>query len=204
MVERKRAEPGDVGVIHEVLLPALLLVSQHRAQNEITEEDAMFMLDVINEIVQQMAPSDAGQPVAPVIGLAARTPEDQTALELLRAAVGREAMTLVPLDLSADEAVNERDRAATRRGVHRRDLADARCGGAQLLPSPAQRIAGDEDHRAAAAGASKWTSSDLRRACRKQAPTSSWSNAKEAVEAIERLLPDAPATRATLNSVGQV
>lgn len=31
LVERKRQELGDVGVIHELLLPALMLVSQHRA-----------------------------------------------------------------------------------------------------------------------------------------------------------------------------
>jgi hypothetical protein len=88
-------------------MPALLLVTQHRAQNEITEEDALFVLDVMNEIVQRMAPVDESLPVAPVIGLAARTPEDQTALELLRAAVGARAMTLIPLDLSADEALSE-------------------------------------------------------------------------------------------------
>ena len=107
VIERTRAESGDSGVIEEVLLPALLLVSQHRSQNEITEEDAAFILDVINGTALQMAPADAGQQVAPVVGLAARTPEDQTALELLRAAVGAKTMTLVPLDLSAEDAVNE-------------------------------------------------------------------------------------------------
>ena len=107
LVERQREELGNVGVIHEVLLPALLLVSQHRTQNEITEEDAIFILDVINELMQQIAPAEQNLPGAPVIGLAARTPEDQTALELLRAAVGAKAMTLIPLDLSADEALTE-------------------------------------------------------------------------------------------------
>ena len=107
VVERMREELGTVGVIHEVLLPVLLLVSQQRSQNEITEEDELFILDVINETVLQMAPVDESLPVAPVIGLAARTPEDQTALELLRAAVGAKAMTLVSLDLTAEEAVNE-------------------------------------------------------------------------------------------------
>jgi predicted PurR-regulated permease PerM len=107
VIERMREEVGNVGVIQDVLLPALLLVSQHRSQNEITEEDEGFILDVINETGLQMAPADEGQQVAPVIGLAARTPEDQTALELLRAAVGAKAMTLVPLDLSAEDALNE-------------------------------------------------------------------------------------------------
>ena len=107
LVEEKRKEKGNVGVIEHVLMPALLLLSQHRAQNEVTEEDALFVLDVINEIVQKIAPVDASLPLAPTIGLAARTPEDQTALELLRAAVGSRAMTLIPLDLSADEALAE-------------------------------------------------------------------------------------------------
>jgi hypothetical protein len=107
LAESKREELGDVGVIESVLMPALLLVSEHRASNEITEEDALFVLDVMNEVVHRMAPVDESLPVAPVIGLAARTPEDQTALQLLRAAVGSRAMTLIPLDLSADEALAE-------------------------------------------------------------------------------------------------
>jgi predicted PurR-regulated permease PerM len=107
LVEEKRKESGNVGVIEQVLMPALLLLSQHRAQNEITEEDALFVLDVMNEIVQRIAPVEESLPLAPMIGLAARTPEDQTALDLLRAAVGARAMTLIPLDLSADEALAE-------------------------------------------------------------------------------------------------
>jgi hypothetical protein len=107
LAESKRQELGDVGVIESVLMPALLLASEHRASSEITEEDALFVLDVMNEVVQRMAPVDESLPVAPVIGLAARTPEDQTALQLLRAAVGSRAMTLIPLDLSADEALAE-------------------------------------------------------------------------------------------------
>ena len=107
LVTSKHEELGTVGVIESVLMPALLLVAEHRASNEITEEDALFVLDVINEIVERLAPVDESLPVAPVIGLAARTPEDQTALELLRMAVGARAMTLIPLDLSADEALTE-------------------------------------------------------------------------------------------------
>jgi predicted PurR-regulated permease PerM len=107
LVTSKHEELGNVGVIESVLMPALLLVAEHRASNEITEEDSLFVLDVINEIVERLAPVDASLPIAPVIGLAARTPEDQTALELLRMAVGSRAMTLIPLDLSADEALTE-------------------------------------------------------------------------------------------------
>ena len=107
LVERMREQVGTMGVIEEVLLPALLLVSQHRSQSEITEEDALFILDEINETVQQIAPVETDTVVAPVLGLAARTPEDQTALALLRAAVGSRAMTIIPLELSSEEAVAE-------------------------------------------------------------------------------------------------
>lgn len=107
VVASKHEELGNAGVIESVLMPALLLVSQHRETNEITEEDSLFVLDVINEIVERLAPVDESLPIAPVIGLAARSPEDQTALELLRAAVGARAITLIPLDLSAEEALTE-------------------------------------------------------------------------------------------------
>jgi hypothetical protein len=107
LVERMREELGNVGAIEELLLPALLLVSQHREQNEITEEDALFILDVMGEIVQQMAPAEEGVSGAPVLGLAARTPLDQTALEMLRVALGPSVITLIPLQLSADDAATQ-------------------------------------------------------------------------------------------------
>src|SRR4029453_8363952 len=68
LVERMRAELGNGARIHELLLPALFLVSQHRSQNEITEEDELFILDMINETVLQMVPADDSQQIAPVIG----------------------------------------------------------------------------------------------------------------------------------------
>jgi predicted PurR-regulated permease PerM len=194
VIERTRAELGEGGVIEEVLLPALLLVSQHRSQNEITEEDQVFILDVINETASQMAPADEGQQVAPVIGLAARTPEDQTALELLRAAVGAKTMALVPLDLSAEDAVNEviAQRPAAvcigaislTRGTELRNfcrrLRNALPETKLLVLQP---LAVDVDierssTRMREAGADVFV-----------------TNAKDAVEAIERLISQAPALR---------
>jgi predicted PurR-regulated permease PerM len=203
VVERMREELGNVGVIHEVLLPALLLVSQHRSQNEITEEDELFILDVINETVLQMVSPDESQQVTPVIGLAARTPEDQTALELLRAAVGAKTMTLVPLDLSAEDAVNETieqrpfavcigaispTRGAEVRNFCRR-LRNALPETKLIVLRP---LAQDVDverssTRMHEAGADVFV-----------------TNARDAVEAIERLLTQPPATRAPLKSVGQL
>ncbi|HKQ13463.1 MAG TPA: AI-2E family transporter [Steroidobacteraceae bacterium] len=194
VVERTRDELGDVGVIHEVLLPALLLVSQHRTQNEITEEDELFILDMINETVLQMVPADDSQQIAPVIGLATRTPEDQTALELLRAAVGPKAMTLVPLDLSAEDAVNET--------IEQRPLAV--CIGA-ISPTRGAEVRNFCRRLRSALPETKLIV--LRPLAVDVDVERSWTrlheagadvfvtNAKDAVEAIERLLSQTPALR---------
>jgi predicted PurR-regulated permease PerM len=198
LVESKREELGDVGVIEGVLMPALLLVSEHRASNEITEEDALFVLDVMNEVVQRMAPVDEGLPVAPVIGLAARTPEDQTALELLRAAVGPKAMTLIPLDLSADEALTE--------AIEQRPTAV--CIGAI---SPARRAEVRNYCRRLRSAVPETKIIMLRPAIEADIERSQTrmheagadivvGNAKDAVEAIQRVLSAAPAP---LRAVGQ-
>jgi hypothetical protein len=200
VVERVRADLGNVGVIHEVLLPALLLVSHHRSENEITEEDQLVILDVINEMMQQMAPVDETLPVAPVIGLAARTPEDQTALELLRAAVGAQSMTLVPPELTADEAVNETieqrpvvvcigaispTRGAEVRNFCRR-LRNAAPETKVIVLRP---VAVDAD--------AERSSTRMHEAGADVVVT----NAKDAVEAIQKLLAEAPVTRTSFKSV---
>jgi predicted PurR-regulated permease PerM len=198
LVESKREELGDVGVIEDVLMPALLLVSEHRASSEITEEDALFVLEVMNEVVQRMAPVDESLPVAPVIGLAARTPEDQTALELLRAAVGSKAMTLIPLDLSADEALTE--------AIERRPTAV--CIGAI---SPARNAEVRNYCRRLRSAVPETKIIMLRPAIEADIERSQTrmheagadvivGSAKDAIEAIERLLSAAPAP---LRAVGQ-
>jgi predicted PurR-regulated permease PerM len=198
LIESKREELGNVGVIENVLMPALLLVSQHRERNEITEEDSLFVLDVLNEIVQRLAPVDESLPVAPVIGLAARAPEDQTALELLRAAVGSRAMTLIPLDLSADEALTE--------AIEQRPLAV--CIGAI---SPTRNAEVRSYCRGLRAAAPETKIIMLRPAVEGDVERSQArmheagadiivGNAKDAIEAIERLLSEAPAP---LRAVGR-
>jgi predicted PurR-regulated permease PerM len=196
LVESKRAELGDVGVIHDVLLPALLLVSQHRAQNEITEEDALFILDVINEIVQQITPVDASLPIAPVVGLAARTPEDQTALELLRAAVGAKAMTLIPLDLSGDEALNA---AIEQRPVAVCIGAISPTRGAEVR-NFCRRLRGAVPDTKVIVLRPLALATDIERSSTRMHEAGAdivVANAKDAVEAIERLLAERMATRAS-------
>ncbi|MGH8186907.1 MAG: AI-2E family transporter, partial [Steroidobacteraceae bacterium] len=104
VVERKYDESGSIGVIDEVLLPALLLLTHHRSQSEISEEDASFILDVTRELLLQLPPETELR-LARVVGLAARSPLDQTALEMLRAVLGSGEISLVAQELPADEAV---------------------------------------------------------------------------------------------------
>jgi predicted PurR-regulated permease PerM len=202
VVDRMRAEHGNVGVIHEVLLPALLLVSHHRAENEITEEDQLFILDVINEMVQQMAPVDESLPVAPVIGVAVRTPEDHTALELLRAAVAPQSMTLIPAELTADEAVNEaiEQRPAvvcigaispTRGAEARKFCRRLRNAAPETKVIVLRPLVGEAD--------AERSSTRMHQAGADVVVT----NAKDAVEAIQKLLAAAPAPRTSLKTVGQ-
>jgi hypothetical protein len=195
VVERAREEMGDIGVIHEVLLPALLLLSQHRAQNEITEEDELFILGMINETVLQIAPVDANGAAAPVIGLAARTPVDQTALELLRAAVGAKSMTLIPLELSGDEAVSD--------AIQQRPLAV--CVGA-ISPTRGAEVRSFCRRLRSAVPETKLVvlrplalDGDAERSSSRMHDAGAdivVTNVKDAVEAIERLLADVPVTRA--------
>jgi predicted PurR-regulated permease PerM len=201
LAERTRQELGNVGVINEVLLPALMLVSQHRVENEITQEDELFILGAINETVQP-APADASLSVAPVIGLAARAPADQTALELLRAALSPTAMTLIPPELSADEALHEAieqrpvvvcigaitpTRGAEVRNFCRRlrnAVPDTKL--IVLRPMAVEVDAERSSTRMHEAGADIVV-----------------HNAKEAVDAVQKLLAEAPVTRTALKTVGQ-
>jgi predicted PurR-regulated permease PerM/methylmalonyl-CoA mutase cobalamin-binding subunit len=108
LIERKLGEIGPVGVIDEMLIPAVTLVIQHRSQNEITKEDAEFILEVTAETVQQMpvaANSGDTRPAAGIVGLTTRSPVDKVVLQMLGAALGHDRIELVPADTSADAAV---------------------------------------------------------------------------------------------------
>ncbi len=107
LVERKTEEIGPIGVIDQVLMPTLLLLMQHRSQQEITTEDAEFVLDNVSETVQLIAPAATVQaePTPRIVGLAARTQVDQLALEMLAAALRPECIERVPDDLSPERAL---------------------------------------------------------------------------------------------------
>jgi predicted PurR-regulated permease PerM len=105
LVNRKQQESGPIDVIDQVLMPTVTLVLQHRDQNEITDDDATFVLDVIAETLQQMpTKADTGRP-ANIIGLAAPTMADLLTLEMLRTAYGRERIAPMPPQLTTEEAL---------------------------------------------------------------------------------------------------
>ncbi|MBL8265798.1 AI-2E family transporter, partial [Steroidobacter sp.] len=113
LVNRKLHELGPVSVIDQILMPAVTLVLQHREQNEISEDDAAFVLDMIAETLQQLpaAPSSS-EPSASIVGVTVRAPADELVLEMLRKAYGHERIALMPPELSGEEAVRAAIRQA--------------------------------------------------------------------------------------------
>jgi hypothetical protein len=106
LVERKAAELGPVGVMDHVLIPTLALLIQHRTQEEITNEDAEFVMDVVSETVQQISPiKQPSLPAPRVVGLAARTPVDHLVLDMLAGALTAECVEIVPDNLSPERAI---------------------------------------------------------------------------------------------------
>jgi predicted PurR-regulated permease PerM len=107
VVEHSVAELGTVGVIDHILTPALAMVVQHRSQNEISDEDVGFMLDLIAETSQALQAPDVGtaREISPITGLAARTNVDQLLLEMMQVAIGKKHLDLIAPDLAVEEAL---------------------------------------------------------------------------------------------------
>lgn len=105
LVNRKLQETGPIEVIDQVLLPTVALVLQHRDQNEITDDDATFVLDVIAETLQQLPTNADARPETSIVGLATPTMADLLVLEMLRTAYGRERISPMAPELTAEEAV---------------------------------------------------------------------------------------------------
>ena len=113
LVNRKLQEVGTIAVIDEVLIPTMTLVLSHREQNEIGEDDTDFVLDVVAETLQQLpSVESAVMPTATIVGLTVRAPADDLVLEMLRTAYGRERITLMPPEMTAEEALRTAIRQA--------------------------------------------------------------------------------------------
>ncbi|MET0659327.1 MAG: AI-2E family transporter, partial [Steroidobacteraceae bacterium] len=106
MVQRQTAELGRTGVCDEIVIPALVLTQQHFSAEEITADDAHFVLDVTHEIVRELPGSDAPrQRDVRWLGLAPSNDIDQSLLDVVAHAVDAPAppVELISPDLSAEE-----------------------------------------------------------------------------------------------------
>ena len=104
VVNRKVTEVSATGAMDGVLIPALALAVQHRAQNDITEDDYSFILEATSDIVQQFRPALTGvdEAVLPIVGLATRTPVDQVLLEMLGLAINSTEMRFQAVGADAE------------------------------------------------------------------------------------------------------
>jgi AI-2E family transporter len=104
LLHRKIAEAGPTGAMDSVLIPALTMALQHRAQNDITEDDYSFILEATTDLVQQFraAPRPADDSLMPIVGFATRTPVDQLLLEMLCLAVNSSQLRFKPVNAGLD------------------------------------------------------------------------------------------------------
>jgi hypothetical protein len=104
VLNRKVNEAGATGAMDTVLIPALTMAVQHRAQNDITEDDYDFILEATADIVQQFRPARtaADESVLPIVGLATRTPVDQALLEMLCLAINSTEVRFKPIGADLD------------------------------------------------------------------------------------------------------
>lgn len=110
LASRKVAELGVVGVMDDMLIPALTLAGHFRAQGEITAEDFEFILESTAEIVgqiraRQKAPPEAG---GRVLALSVHAPADRLVLEMLCTAVAAagHSIDVVQEDLSIEATLS--------------------------------------------------------------------------------------------------
>lgn len=109
LANRKLAELGVASVMDHLLIPALVLATQHRAQNEITEEDFEFILEATSEIVEQMRPGQ--QTIQPssarILAVPTHAAIDRIVLDMLCVAAGGtgHAITPVVASLTTEETI---------------------------------------------------------------------------------------------------
>lgn len=188
LVSRLLQEMGPVAVIDHVLIPTVTLVLSHREQNEISEDDAEFVLDVVAETLQQLpSTAQAMLPKATIIGLTVHAPADDLVLEMLRTAYGRERITLMAPELTAEEAL----RAAIRQAPALFCIAAAASTRGSELRNYCRRIRHELPDTRIIVMRSQLEEDEAPRSIdrfREAGADSLVVNAKEAVVAIDRLL----------------
>jgi len=109
VMSRSINESSTTAAMDSVLIPALTLAAQHRAQHDITEEDYGFVLEATTDIVQHFQPqaTPADQSLPPIVGLATHTPLDHVVLQMLCLAIDSTEVRCRPIssDLHGDGAL---------------------------------------------------------------------------------------------------
>ena len=104
VLNRKVTEAGATSAMDAVLIPALTMAVQYRAQNDITEDDYDFILEATVDIVQQFRAQkvESDESLLPVVGFATRTPVDQVLLEMLCLSVNSSEVRFRPISVEID------------------------------------------------------------------------------------------------------
>jgi predicted PurR-regulated permease PerM/methylmalonyl-CoA mutase cobalamin-binding subunit len=188
LVNRKLQEAGPIAVIDQVLIPAVTLVLSHREQNEISDDDTEFVLAVVGETLEQLpSTANAMTPSANIIGLTAREQADDLMLEMLRTAYGRQRITLMSHELTAEEAV----RAAIRQAPAMICIAAAASTRGSEIRNYCRRIRHESPETRIVVMRPQLPEEEAPRAVdrfREAGADSLVVDAKEAVNAIDRLL----------------
>ena len=97
LVARELHECGPGAVIDQILIPAVLLVLQHRAAGEISREDATFILDFAAEALDEFpaAPTAREGKQASIVAVATHAAVDRLALRMFGAALRGHNIELV-------------------------------------------------------------------------------------------------------------
>lgn len=111
LASRKAAELGAVGVMDQMLIPALALAEQHRVQNEITAEDLEFILEATAEIIGQIRARQKPSPAidSRILVLSVHAPADRVVLDMLCTAIGAAGYSLdvVKNDLGIEAEISQ-------------------------------------------------------------------------------------------------
>ncbi|HEY5757557.1 MAG TPA: hypothetical protein VIU34_17130, partial [Steroidobacter sp.] len=177
-----------IAVIDQVLIPAVTLVLSHREQNEISDDDTEFVLAVVAETLDQLpSTANAMTPRANIIGLTTRQQADDLVLEMLRTAYGRDRVTLMSHELTAEEAV----RAAIRQAPAMICIAAAASTRGSEIRSYCRRIRSESPETRIVVMRPQLPEEEAPRAVdrfREAGADSLVVDAEEAVNAIDRLL----------------
>jgi predicted PurR-regulated permease PerM len=106
LVSRKLQELGPAAMVDDMLIPAVLLALQHRAADEITREDAAFVLDFAAEALDDIPAVPAGREshAANALAVTTHAAADRLLLRMFGAALRPQSVELVEPRASEDAA----------------------------------------------------------------------------------------------------